>query len=91
MTEPKINPLTGHEDGLPHPRPRPEILRELLASHQVDPSTHLFDVYYLLQRALLDLQPMVDRELEQHKRTQKRAERARKRQAPMPTIKIPRK
>ncbi|MDE6250831.1 MAG: hypothetical protein K2M34_04345 [Alphaproteobacteria bacterium] len=63
MTTPKINPKTGHEDGLPTPRPRHEIYREMLASHQVDPNTHLFDIYHRLQMILADLQPFVDNEL----------------------------
>ena len=63
LTTPEINPKTRHEDGLPDPRPRDEIYREMLASHQVDPNTHLFDIYYRLQMILADLQPFVDNEL----------------------------
>lgn len=68
LITPKINQKTGHEDGLPDPRPRTEIYREMLASHQVDPNTHLFDIYHRLQLILADLQPFVDKELKSKKR-----------------------
>lgn len=67
LTTPETNPKTGHEDGLPDPRPRDEIYREMLASHQVDPNTHLFDIYYRLQMILADLRPFVDKELKSNK------------------------
>lgn len=65
MTEPKINPLTGHEDGLPDPRPRHEIWQELLATHQMNPDTRLSDIYYALSLILKDLEPFVDAEIEE--------------------------
>lgn len=63
LTAPDIDPETGHEKSLPDPRPRPDIWRELLASHQVDPNTHLYDIYYKLQFLLKDLLPFVEKEL----------------------------
>lgn len=63
LTTPERNPKTGHEDGLPDPRPRHEIYLEMLASRQVDPNIHLFDIYYRLQMILAELKPFVDDEL----------------------------
>lgn len=63
LTTPDIDPKTGHEKGLPDPRPRPDIWREMLASHQVDPNMHLSDIYYKLQFLLKDLLPFVEKEL----------------------------
>lgn len=68
MTTPDINPETGHENGLPNPRPRDEIYREMLASHQMDPNTRLSDIYYRLQFILKDLEPLVEKELKKSKR-----------------------
>lgn len=78
MTEPKINPLTGHEDGLPDPRPRPEIWKEMLVSHQVDPSVHLSDIYYRLQWIMSHLEPLVAADEARLRRKYKRDERMRK-------------
>ncbi len=75
MTALKINPLTGHEDGLPDPRPRPEIWKEMLASHQIDPSTHMWDIYHRLEWILIDLKPFVDKELETLNKTAARLRR----------------
>ena len=63
MTTPKIDPATGHELGLPDPRPRPEILDELLASYQVNPKIDIYDIFYRLQTVVLDLREIVEREM----------------------------
>ncbi len=63
MTEPKIDPKTGHEPGLPDPRPRPEIWKEMLASYQVNPNIDIYDVFYRLQSIVSDLRYIVEREM----------------------------
>lgn len=67
MTMPHIDPKTGHEPGLPNPRPRNDIYAELLASHQTDPNIHLFDLFYRLQTIVQDMDVLVTRELERIK------------------------
>lgn len=79
LVDPKINPETGHEDGLPDPRPRNEIMRELLASYQVDHQVHLYDIYYRLNMVLMNLKVHVDAELERISQEERCARRRQKR------------
>lgn len=69
LTTPEIDPETGHEKGLPDPRARHEIWREMLASTQADPSTHLYDIYYRLQFIMQDLSVLVEKEIATEKST----------------------
>jgi len=69
LTTPEIDPETGHEKDLPNPRPRDEIFREMLASTQADPSTHLYDIYYRLQFIMRDLSVLVEKEIANEKST----------------------
>ncbi len=75
MTEPIINPETGYEYGLPEPRPRDELWREILASDQKYSPTPLSDVYFKLQWIIEQLRPFMEREMAAHHREMRRAER----------------
>lgn len=70
-----IDPKTGHEAGLPDPRPRPEIWKEMLASYQVDPQISIYDVFYRLQFVARDLEAIVMAELEKSESKSKRKRR----------------
>jgi len=69
LTTPEIDPKTGHEKGLPDPRPRYEIWQEMLASSQADPSTHMYDIYYRLQNIVRDLSVLAEKEIANEKST----------------------
>ncbi len=71
MTSPKIDPKTGHEPNLPDPRSRPDIYKELLASYQVDPNVHLFDLFYRLKKVVMDMEAMVQREITEIQKQEK--------------------